>query len=56
MIKNSKKIDKMWETRKSNIDSSETTGNSKSVIELDEVNHAERKDADLKIFLIVLKS
>ena len=41
MIENSKRADKMWETRNSNIDSSETTENSENVIELDEVNHAE---------------
>ena len=31
----------MWETENNNIDSSGKTGNSKSVIELDKVNHAE---------------
>ena len=41
MIENSKRADKMWETRNSNIDSSETTKNSENVIELDEVTHAE---------------
>ena len=53
MKKDSKRADKMWETWNSSIDSSEKTGNSKSVIELDEVNNAERKDADIKIFIIV---
>jgi hypothetical protein len=37
MIENSKKGDKMCEKRNSNIDSSEKTGNSKSVIEMYEV-------------------
>jgi len=32
----------MWETRNTNIDSHEKTGNSKSVIEFDEGNHSER--------------
>jgi len=38
----------MWEKRNSNIDSSENTENSRSVIESDEVNHAVRKEAYLK--------
>ena len=48
MKENSKRADKMWETGNSNIDSYETLENSKSVIELVEVNHAERKDAELR--------
>jgi len=50
MIENSKRVDIMWETRNSNIDSSEKTENSRSVIESNEVNHAVRKEADLKRF------
>ena len=37
IIENSKRADEMWETRNSNIDTSEKTGNSKSVIKLDDV-------------------
>ena len=40
----------MWETRNSNIDSSEKTENNRNVIESEEVNHAVRKEADLKRF------
>ncbi len=53
----------MWETGNSNINNSGKTGNSKSVIELDKVNHAESKDTDvrnisdnLKIRLEILNS
>ena len=53
MIKNSKRADKKWETINSNINSSEKKENSKNIRKLDEVKHAEKKDADLKIFLIV---
>ena len=53
MIENSKRADKMWETRNSNINSSDKTENNKSIIEQDEVKHVAKKDADLKIFLIV---
>ena len=56
MIENSKRADKMWETRNSNTDSYETTENSKSVIELVEVNHAERKNAELRNISDSLKS
>ena len=56
MIENSKRADKMWETGNSNIDSYETLENSKSVIELVEVNHAERKDAELRNISDSLKS
>jgi len=49
MIKNSKRADKKWETRNSNI----IVLRRKNIRELDEVKHAEKKDADLKIFLIV---
>ena len=38
----------MWETENNNIDSSGKTGNSKSVIELDKVNHAEGQGAEVK--------
>ena len=48
MIENSKRADKMWETGNSNIDSYETLENSTSVIKLVEVNHEERKDAELR--------
>ena len=36
MIDNSKRADKMWETRNSNTESSEMTENSKSVVEIGE--------------------
>ena len=36
MIDNSKRADKMWETRNSNTDISEMTENSKSVVEIGE--------------------
>ncbi len=38
----------MWETGNGKIDSSGKRENRKSVIESDEVNHAERKDADVR--------
>ena len=39
MIENSKRADKMWETRNNNIDSSETTENGKSVVEIEEAGN-----------------
>ena len=41
-------IDTSEKTGNSNIHSSEKTGNSKSVIKLEDVNHAESMDADLR--------
>ena len=60
MTEKTKRVDKMWETGNSNTYSSV---NSESIIELGEVNHAEKKDAevrkildDLKIKLQILNS
>ena len=44
------------ETRNLKKDSSERTENAESVIELDEVNHEKRKDADLRNNFDSLKS
>ena len=43
MIENSKRADKMWETRNSNIDSSETTENGKSVVEIEEAGNRNKE-------------
>ena len=45
----------MWETGNGKIDSSGKRENRKSVIESDEVNHAERKDADVRNISNILK-
>jgi len=43
MIENSKRADKMWETRNNNIDSSETTENGKSVVEIEEAGNRNKE-------------
>jgi len=43
MIENNKRADKMWETKNSVIDSSETTENSKSVVESREAGNRNKE-------------
>ena len=44
MIDNSKRADKMWETRNSNTESSEMTENSKSVVEIGETGTGKQQE------------